>query len=195
VVVLCNNRLSTYGGIQDVGFYLLDSSLPLSSPRRPATVVPETLASYQGRYQSSDGFRFDVLVKHGQLTMDFAPDASPGFSVHAESPTRFGVYEIGINGSALFNVTGTNVSLTWTQNGGSINMSRVALLPSLQIVPGGNGARLRLTGSPGFSYDIHSSTDLRSWTKRETHRPEDGEFAAPPAGGIGFFHAKFPPLE
>jgi len=196
VVVLCNNRLSTYGSIQDVGFHLLDSNLSLTAPRRPATVPSETLASYQGRYTSANGLSFDALVQHGQLTLDYAPDASPGFSVHAESLTRFGAYELGINGSALFNVTGTSASLTWTQNGGSITMNRVAVLPQLDILQRENAPRLRLTGTTGFSYEIHSSTDLHSWTSREAHPPEAGEFPAPALpSGIGFFQAKFPPLE
>ena len=196
VVVLCNNRLSTYGSIQDVGFYLLDPTRQMIIPRRPATVLPETLASYQGRYQSTNGQRFDVLMKHGQLTLDYAPDASPGFSIHAETATRFGAYEIGINGSALFNLSGANPSLLWTQNGASTTMERIAVLPQLQMLRRPGGPHLSMTGTPGFSYEIHSSTDLLSWTRFDSHLPEDGEFPAPDAkGGKAFLQAKFPPIE
>jgi D-alanyl-D-alanine-carboxypeptidase/D-alanyl-D-alanine-endopeptidase len=196
VVLLCNNRLSTYGGVQDAGLHLLDSALPLTSPRRPATVPPETLASYQGRYQSDAGASFDVSVRHGQLTLDFAPDFAPGFSAHAESATRFGVYEYGINGSAVFNLTGTNASLTWTQTGASLSFTRAAVLPSIDILRNEAQTHLRLNGTTGFTYEIHSSTDLRSWTKQRQHRPESGEFALPAAlGQREFFQASFPPLE
>ncbi len=196
VVVLCNNRLSTYGAIQDVGFHLLDSSRQMTNPRQPATVSPETLASYQGRYQSTSGLRFDVLVKHGELTVDYAPDASPGFSVHAESTTRFGAYEFGINGSAIFNLSGAAPTLTWNQNGFSVTMSRVAVLPQLQIIPRPAGPHLSINGTSGFSYEIHSSSDLLSWNSLTERVPEDGEFSATDTeGGKAFFHAKFPPIE
>ena len=196
VIVLCNNRLSTYGGIQDLGFHLLDSALTLTAPRRPATVPPETLASYQGRYRSDEGVSFDVSLRRGQLTLDFAPDASPGFSTHAESATRFGVYEYGINGSAVFNVTGTDASLTWTQTGASLVLPRVAVPPRIDMVRNGQQARLLLGGTPGFVYDIHTSVDLRSWTRQGQHRPDGGDFTVPGSlGQVGFFQASFPPLE
>ncbi len=196
VVVLCNNRVSTYGSVQDVGFHLLDSNLPLTAPRRPATVPPETLASYQGRYQSTNGLSFDALVRHGQLTLDFAPDASPGFTVHAESTVRFGVYELGVNGGAIFNVSGDTASLTWAQGGSSVSMNRVAVLPHLEILHHDDARFLRLTGTTGFSYDIHTSADLLGWTKHASHLPQPAEFAAPSIPGtLGFFHATLPPLE
>lgn len=195
VVVLCNNRISAYGSVQDVGFHLLDSSLPLTPPRQPTAVPLETLASYEGRYQA-EGLTFDARVQHGQLTLDFAPDGTPGFSVHAESTNRFGAYELGVNGNALFNLTSGAASLTWTQNGVPLNLPRIAVPASVNIIRPTNEARLLLTGTSGFAYEVHSSTDLRSWTRQGQHRPEDGEFAVSNSlREREFFQATFPPLE
>lgn len=195
VVVLCNNRLSTYGSMQDAGFHLLDPVLPLTEPRRPTAVPAETLASYEGRY-SMNGFSFDVQLRHGRLTLDFAPDASPGFTVHAQSTTRFAVYEFGINGSGTFKVTGTDATLSWTQGGATLALPRIATLPRLQIRRTAGETSLTLAGTPGFQYNLESSSDLRRWNHEFQRSADSGEFMlTETAEQAGFYRSKLPALE
>jgi CubicO group peptidase (beta-lactamase class C family) len=196
VAVLCNNRISTYGGAQDVGFHLLDSSFPLTAPRRPASVPEATLASYEGRYVGDGGIAFDAEVRHGRLTLKFSEDGSPGFTIHAESATRFGAYEVGLNGIARFDVTGADATLTWSQGAAPLEFARLAVPPSLEIARAGDGLQLILGGTPGFQYLVTRSDAGRGWAEFGLHRPDDGAIPVSPDGERqGLFRAGLPPLE
>lgn len=193
VVVLCNNRASTYGSIQDVGFHLMDPGVPLTSPRRPFDVSPSVLTSYEGRYKSADGLIFDAQIRLGRLTMNFIGDNSPGFTVHPESASRFAAYETGLSAAAQFIVTPDTASFNWIQGGTSLRFDRIAVPPRLGVT---SRRGVQLSGTAGFDYDIYTSDDLSIWSNSGAYRVEQGEVF--PSGGLpegAFYKAAFPVLE
>ncbi len=55
VVVLADTQLASTGGLSSLGMHLIDSSIPLGSPRREVDASADRLASLAGRYRSGDG--------------------------------------------------------------------------------------------------------------------------------------------
>ncbi len=83
VVVLTNSTV----GADDLGFHLLDESIPLKSIRKAIAVPAETLKTYVGVYEISPVFALTVTEENGQL---FAQATNqPKFNLHAETPMKF----------------------------------------------------------------------------------------------------------
>ncbi len=86
VVVLEN---STHGP-EDIGFHLLDDSLPLAEPPREhheIEVAPELAAEYVGVYQLSPAFHLNVVLRDGKLAVQAT--GQPEFPIFAETETEF----------------------------------------------------------------------------------------------------------
>ncbi len=83
VVVLTNSTQ----GADDLGFHLLDTSIPLKTIRKPVTVAPEILQSYVGKYEVTPQFVIDVTVENGKLFAQAT--GQPRFGIYAESDTKF----------------------------------------------------------------------------------------------------------
>lgn len=86
VVVLAN---STHG-IDDVGFHLLDPSLPLAPPSRPRSeiaVAEAVLQTYVGEYRLAPAFSIEVTIEDGTLYVQAT--GQDRFPVFAESETEF----------------------------------------------------------------------------------------------------------
>lgn len=73
-VVLADTGLAATGGVNDVAAHLLDQSIPLNGPRRPAerpgvapTSSPEALREYAGTYPLMPGFELMVSEQAGVL--------------------------------------------------------------------------------------------------------------------------------
>ena len=83
VVVLTNSTQSA----DDVGFHLLDPSVPLREIRVPLAIDPDILGRYVGRYELAPGYVFDVTAASGQLFAQLT--GQPRFRVYPESETAF----------------------------------------------------------------------------------------------------------
>jgi CubicO group peptidase (beta-lactamase class C family) len=111
VVVLTN----TSQGADDIGFHLLDSSLPLNEIRQPVEVAPEILERYVGRYELAPGYVFEVTAESGRLFAELT--GQPRFPVYPESETTF--YYTVVEAQITFEVSesGEVTGLVLHQNG------------------------------------------------------------------------------
>ena len=121
VVVMTN---SGNEGADDVGFHILNSSLPLMpkpAPRKERTAIdvrPEILARYVGKYQLAPGFILDVTFKdnalYGQATNQ------PMVRLWPESETSFFLKEVDAQVDFLRDPQGNTTGLVLHQNGQNI---------------------------------------------------------------------------
>ncbi len=88
-VVLTNSA----HGADDIGFHLINRSVPLAAPPGPVEerteveVRPEIIADYVGVYELVPGFEMTVTLEDGQLHVQAT--GQPRFPVFAESETKF----------------------------------------------------------------------------------------------------------
>jgi CubicO group peptidase (beta-lactamase class C family) len=88
-VVLTNSAR----GADDIGFHLINRSVPLAAPREPVEertdvgVNPEIMADYVGVYELMPGFEITVTLEDGQLQLQAT--GQPKFPLFAESETEF----------------------------------------------------------------------------------------------------------
>jgi CubicO group peptidase (beta-lactamase class C family) len=111
VVVLTNTNISA----DDVGFHLLDPSLPLQQIRAVAVVDPAVLARYVGQYELTPALIFDIGLVDGQLTAQLS--GQPRFPIYAESETKF-FYRV-VDAAITFEADerGEAIALVLHQNG------------------------------------------------------------------------------
>lgn len=114
VVVLTN---STGAGDDDLGFNLLNDSLPLAkfTPRDTTTVKTSLLEKYVGKYQLAPGFQFEVKLKGDRLLVKLTgQDFNPVFP---ESDVKF-FYKV-VDAQITFHTDddGNVSALTLHQNG------------------------------------------------------------------------------
>lgn len=83
VVVLTNSHT----GADDLGFYLLDNSLPLKSPRPTVAVDEKTLKDYVGEYELTPQFKITITLKDGSLLAQATGQGA--FEIFPESPKKF----------------------------------------------------------------------------------------------------------
>ena len=81
VVVLSNSTQ----GIDDIGFHLINSALPLLPT--PVKLPPETLRRYVGIYEITPEFRIDVTVEGQRIYIQATKQ--PRFEIFAQSETEF----------------------------------------------------------------------------------------------------------
>jgi CubicO group peptidase (beta-lactamase class C family) len=118
VVVLTNSNRSA----DDIGYHLLDRSLPLEDVRVPVAVDPGVLAEYVGRYQLAPGVAFDVTAADGQLLVQLT--GQPRFEVYPSSTTEF-FYTV-VDAQLTFVVEeGNVVALVLHQNGRDMRATRI----------------------------------------------------------------------
>jgi CubicO group peptidase (beta-lactamase class C family) len=111
VVVLTNTSQSA----DDIGFHLLDSSVPLREIRIPVEVTPEILERYVGRYELAPGYVFEVTTESGQLFAELT--GQPRFPVYPVSETRFFYTVVEAQITFEVNEAGEATGLVLHQNG------------------------------------------------------------------------------
>jgi CubicO group peptidase (beta-lactamase class C family) len=124
IVVLADTALSNLGGVDDLGFHLLDDRLPLSSPRTVATPSSELVQALVGRYRIDDlGLEIELSSSAGVLRASLSDGSTHelGFDSHGDfyprdldallTPTR------ATDGSQTFVLTTERTSLLATRLG------------------------------------------------------------------------------
>ncbi|MBL7846786.1 MAG: serine hydrolase [Cyclobacteriaceae bacterium] len=118
VVVLTNSNL----GADDIGFHLMDESIPLKQIKRPIPVAVELLQSYVGSYEITPQFKIEVTLENGQL---FAQATNqPKFGIYAESDTRFFLRVVDATVDFVKGADGKIEKLVLYQNGQAMNGMR-----------------------------------------------------------------------
>jgi len=111
VVVLTNSNT----GADDIGFHLMDETVPLKKIRRPVTVAAEKLKTYVGNYEISPTFRLQVTEENGQLSVQAT--GQPKFNLFAESETKFYLKVVDAQVEFVANDQGVIDKLILYQNG------------------------------------------------------------------------------
>lgn len=111
VVVLTNADLS----MDDIGFHLLDSSLPLQAVQETAEVAPEVLERYVGQYQLVPGFVITVTREADRLYAQAT--GQQAFRIYPASETEFFVRVVDARLTFHVGADGTVEGLTLHQNG------------------------------------------------------------------------------
>lgn len=83
VVVLTNSN----AGADDLGFHLLDESIPLKTIRKVIAVDPAVLQTYVGSYEFSPQFKIEITLDDAQLSAQAT--GQDKFPVFPESETKF----------------------------------------------------------------------------------------------------------
>jgi D-alanyl-D-alanine-carboxypeptidase/D-alanyl-D-alanine-endopeptidase len=118
VVVLTN---SGGAGADDIGYHLLDPSLPLTPAPAPIkqrtaiTVAPAILAKYVGQYQLAPGAVFDIKLNGDTLSAQLANQ--PRFRLWPETETQFFLKEVDAQITFVFDASGVVTNLILHQNG------------------------------------------------------------------------------
>jgi CubicO group peptidase (beta-lactamase class C family) len=119
VVVLANQVSQT--GIEDIGFHLIDASLPLSPQAVPRDVVeidPAVLPDYVGEYQLGPEFNLTITTENGRL---FVQASGQGrLEVFPESATTFFSRDVDAQVSFERDANGVVSGLVLHQNGQDI---------------------------------------------------------------------------
>jgi CubicO group peptidase (beta-lactamase class C family) len=111
VVVLTNSD----GDVDDLGWHLLDPSVPLQPVRPVAKIDPKLLDSYVGRYQFSPAFSMDITRDGDHLYVQ--PTGQGQSELYPASDTRFFLTGVDAEISFTRNSTKKAESLTLHQNG------------------------------------------------------------------------------
>jgi D-alanyl-D-alanine-carboxypeptidase/D-alanyl-D-alanine-endopeptidase len=114
VVLLTNSMV----GADDIGFHLLDASLPLRPPPAPRTEVPvdSTIeARYVGEYELSPNFHIAVTQDGTRLFIQAT--GQPKVAIYAESETRFFLKVVEAQITFARDSAGTVTGLVLHQNG------------------------------------------------------------------------------
>jgi CubicO group peptidase (beta-lactamase class C family) len=124
-VVVLSNMLAGVG-VQDIGFHLLDSRIPLSPlpvQRTRITLPAEALGAFVGRYQLSPGFIATVTQEGDRLFLQ--PTNQPRHEIFAEGPRSF--FATIVDAQFVFEVdeAGRGISMTLLQGGAKITGKRL----------------------------------------------------------------------
>jgi D-alanyl-D-alanine-carboxypeptidase/D-alanyl-D-alanine-endopeptidase len=83
VIILTNSTT----GADDLGFYLLDQTMPLKKINQPVSVDPKILTSYVGEYELNPQFKIIISLKNGSLYCQATGQNE--FELFPKSPVRF----------------------------------------------------------------------------------------------------------
>lgn len=165
-VVLSNSRANLYASISELGLYLLDSSYPLTTIRRPFQVSTVQLHNLAGQYRSEEGDRFEIRVERDQLIF-YHPASRADFPAMAITATRFEALgiELGPNTTGQFELDSNAraVSLKWTQSGRTHDYAREPDPNQLSLRVAKNELELVLTGDDPSPYRLEISENLDEW--------------------------------
>ena len=114
VVVLTNSAI----GADDIGFHLIDESLPLAKPpvaRKEVGVDPGVVEHYIGTYQLAPNLAIDVTLDAGNLFVQATGQSK--LRLYAESETDFFIKEADVQVSFVKDASGATIALILHQGG------------------------------------------------------------------------------
>jgi CubicO group peptidase (beta-lactamase class C family) len=114
VVVLTNSGM----GADDLGFHLMDESIPLKTIRQVVTVPASILQSYVGMYEFSPQFSIEVTIENGQLYAQATNQ--PKFSIYPETEQKFFLKVVDAQMEFVKDSAGAIEKMLMYQNGGII---------------------------------------------------------------------------
>ena len=174
-VVLANSDFD----VTDIGFHLLDTTAPLTSVRRPATVPELTLRHYVGRFERDGDDSFTIGLLRSHLTLAYRRDLSRTFTLHPSGANRFYLTFPEASATFLTNSLGQATALVWTQSGTTETYPKVRLPSSLALHRVDGVTQLSLSGDTDRDYVIQASTDLTRWVGISTNSIWDGPIVDP----------------
>lgn len=126
VVVMTNTNGA---GADDIGFHILDPSLPLAPkpvPMKQRTAIdvrPEVLARYVGTYQLAPNFTLEVTLKGNELYVH--PTNQPTLRLWPESETDFFLKEVDAQFGFVRDAEGAATAVVLHQNGMNLTAPRI----------------------------------------------------------------------
>jgi serine-type D-Ala-D-Ala carboxypeptidase/endopeptidase len=123
VVALTNGR--THGGVDDIGWYVLDPRTSVARVHRWITLAADVLDRYVGRYRWDNG-NFVIVTRQGADLVVKLTNQEP-FRIRATAPREF-FPEEGVEAQFMFSESGGGPaeSLFLNQDGQSFKAARVA---------------------------------------------------------------------
>jgi CubicO group peptidase (beta-lactamase class C family) len=119
VVVLTNTDMSA----DDIGFHMLDASIPLREIRVPVAVDPAILDQYVGRYALTPQAIVEVTVDDGKLFTQLT--GQPRFQIYPESETEFFLTVVDAQLTFVRDESGKVSAVTLHQNGANLTATRL----------------------------------------------------------------------
>lgn len=114
VVLLTNSD----AGADDMGFHLMDETIPLKKIRKEVAVAVPLLQSYTGVYDITAQFQLTITEENGQLMAQATNQ--PRFNLHAESETKFFLKVVDAQVEFIKNEKGVVDKLILYQNGAQL---------------------------------------------------------------------------
>lgn len=111
VVILTNSGM----GADDLGFHLLDATIPLKKIRKPITIDTLVLSQYPGTYEITPAFSIDVTLEKDQLFIQATGQSR--FEVYPESESKFFLKVVEAQIEFMKNEKGGIEKLILYQNG------------------------------------------------------------------------------
>ena len=172
--------------VTDIGFHLLDTSAPLTSVRRPATVPELILRHYVGRYESDDGDTFTIGLRRAHLTLEYEyrPELFRTFTLHPSSANRFYLTFPEASATFVTNSVGRPTELVWTQSGTTYTCPKVHVPSSLTLRRVNGVVQLDLSGDTDRDYVIQASTDFCHWVDLSTSTIWDSPIVDPESAAV-----------
>ncbi|HEX6316338.1 MAG TPA: serine hydrolase, partial [Gemmatimonadaceae bacterium] len=120
VVVLTN---SGGAGADDIGFHLLDPSLPLIRQRVAITVSPTVLARYVGQYQLAPGAVIDIALRGDTLSAQLTGQGR--LRIWPESDSTFFYREVDAQIAFVLDAQGVVTGLVLHQGGQQVRATKI----------------------------------------------------------------------
>jgi D-alanyl-D-alanine-carboxypeptidase/D-alanyl-D-alanine-endopeptidase len=114
IVILTNSTV----GADDLGFHLMDESIPLKKIRKPVAVAQSILQSYTGTYEITPQFQIAISEEGGQLMAQATNQ--PKFNLYPESATKFFLKVVDAQVEFIKNEQGVVDKLILYQNGAAL---------------------------------------------------------------------------
>ena len=119
VVVLTNSTT----GADDIGFHLMDETIPLKKIRKPVPVPVPVLQTYVGIYELTPAFKIDVTLNESQLSIQATGQSK--VDVFAESESKFYLTVVDAQVEFFKNESGSIAKLVLYQGGMAQNAVKI----------------------------------------------------------------------
>jgi D-alanyl-D-alanine-carboxypeptidase/D-alanyl-D-alanine-endopeptidase len=87
VVLLCDTALTATGGLGSLGLHLIDSAIPIGSPRVVATADAKSIDALVGKYRLAGGL--GIVLRHKDSGLTIQADGQPEFEMGFDSSGDF----------------------------------------------------------------------------------------------------------